>query len=450
MGRLRWPSREVEALQPATRWPGLMHYSGRPGAGNRIGADTDPADKCTTFPAGQSGWDRDRRHSDHTVRGRATLNTRQIRLTRPVVTWASDPIGVLHLGSADHHGGTGAGALTLGTGGAVSTGAGPWSFTAGSPPGSPNGMRVRRHDPGPRDPRPRCASAWTSSATTSRPTSARSSGGERSSSRPTWRPACWPGGAAGITIATTGSSATPAARAASGLIRGYGVSPVRPSRDDPMPQTLARRAPLHRQRGGPRRRDRHVRRPDRAVRPGGRAVGRRGDHARSSSPPAWPRSPPARSPWAWAAISPPAATPSTTPARSCARSARSRTCPTSRTDEVAEVFRTYGLTDAEIAPILRAFRKQPPGLGRFHDAVRAGPGGARPQARRCTSALTIAGSYIVGGLIPLSPYMRDQLTPTTRADRLGRGDAAGAAGVRLRQGPVHRHPALAQCRCRRC
>ena len=84
--------------------------------------------------------------------------------------------------------------------------------------------------------------------------------------------------------------------------------------------------------------------------------------------------------------------------------------------EVAEVFQHYGLTDAEIAPILRAFRNNHPAWVDF--MMRFELGLEEPDPRRAlSSALTIAGAYIAGGLIPLSPYMVHRLDPH-RAARL--------------------------------
>jgi vacuolar iron transporter family protein len=72
--------------------------------------------------------------------------------------------------------------------------------------------------------------------------------------------------------------------------------------------------------------------------------------------------------------------------------------------EVAEVFQRYGLTDAEIEPVLRAFRNNHPAWVDF--MMRFELGLEEPDPRRgLSSALTIAGAYIAGGLIPLSPYM---------------------------------------------
>ena len=72
--------------------------------------------------------------------------------------------------------------------------------------------------------------------------------------------------------------------------------------------------------------------------------------------------------------------------------------------EVAEVFQHYGLTDTEIAPILRAFRNNH--LAWVDFMMRFELGLEEPDPGRALwSALTIAGAYIAGGLIPLSPYM---------------------------------------------
>jgi vacuolar iron transporter family protein len=71
--------------------------------------------------------------------------------------------------------------------------------------------------------------------------------------------------------------------------------------------------------------------------------------------------------------------------------------------EVGVVFREYGLTDEEIAPIVKAFAARPADWVNFMMRFELGiekpvPGRAR------ISALTIALSYLVGGLIPLAPY----------------------------------------------
>ncbi len=73
-------------------------------------------------------------------------------------------------------------------------------------------------------------------------------------------------------------------------------------------------------------------------------------------------------------------------------------------EEVAEVFRGYGLNEAEIAPILDRFDNNHKAWVDF--MMRFELGLEKPEPKRAMqSALTIAGAYIVGGFIPLSPYV---------------------------------------------
>jgi len=74
--------------------------------------------------------------------------------------------------------------------------------------------------------------------------------------------------------------------------------------------------------------------------------------------------------------------------------------------EVAEVFQAYGLSDEETWPIVQALKRQPHNWVDF--MMRFELGLEKPDPRRAlTSALTIASAYVVGGLIPLSPYIFD-------------------------------------------
>ena len=73
-------------------------------------------------------------------------------------------------------------------------------------------------------------------------------------------------------------------------------------------------------------------------------------------------------------------------------------------DEVADVFREYGLKDDQIAPILDAFRANPKAWVDFMMRFELGLEEPHP-GRAFTSAGTIAGAYIAGGFIPLAPYM---------------------------------------------
>ncbi len=55
--------------------------------------------------------------------------------------------------------------------------------------------------------------------------------------------------------------------------------------------------------------------------------------------------------------------------------------PEVETEEVAGVFRDYGMDEKDIAPGGRGHLLRPEALGGFHDAVRAGVRRARPAAR---------------------------------------------------------------------
>lgn len=78
--------------------------------------------------------------------------------------------------------------------------------------------------------------------------------------------------------------------------------------------------------------------------------------------------------------------------------------PEIETEEVADVFRNYGLSEEEFQPVVNAIRAD---KNRWVDfMMRFELGLEKPNPSRARiSALTIALSYIVGGLIPLSPYL---------------------------------------------
>jgi VIT1/CCC1 family predicted Fe2+/Mn2+ transporter len=80
--------------------------------------------------------------------------------------------------------------------------------------------------------------------------------------------------------------------------------------------------------------------------------------------------------------------------------------------EVREVFASYGLTEQESIPIVEALSKRPQAWVDF--MMRFELGLEEPDPKRALrSALTIALSYILGGLFPLSPYFL--LSPATTA-----------------------------------
>jgi VIT1/CCC1 family predicted Fe2+/Mn2+ transporter len=72
--------------------------------------------------------------------------------------------------------------------------------------------------------------------------------------------------------------------------------------------------------------------------------------------------------------------------------------------EVGRVLQTYGLTAEQSEPVVEALSHHPKAWIDF--MMRFELGLEEPDPRRAvTSAATIAGSYIVGGMIPLMPYI---------------------------------------------
>jgi VIT1/CCC1 family predicted Fe2+/Mn2+ transporter len=78
--------------------------------------------------------------------------------------------------------------------------------------------------------------------------------------------------------------------------------------------------------------------------------------------------------------------------------------PDVETSEVADVFQSYGLTPVESKPIVDALIARPQAWIDF--MMRFELGLEKPNPRRAlTSAATIAGAYIAGGFVPLTPYL---------------------------------------------
>jgi VIT1/CCC1 family predicted Fe2+/Mn2+ transporter len=77
--------------------------------------------------------------------------------------------------------------------------------------------------------------------------------------------------------------------------------------------------------------------------------------------------------------------------------------PEQEAEEVASIFRSYGLKETTVQDAVTAIRSD---RDRWIDfMMRYELGLEKPDPKRAgISALTIAGSYIVGGLIPLAPY----------------------------------------------
>lgn len=78
--------------------------------------------------------------------------------------------------------------------------------------------------------------------------------------------------------------------------------------------------------------------------------------------------------------------------------------PDKEEEEVAEVFREYGLEDDQIKSITTTMRENPEKWVDFMMRFELGLEKPHPSRAR-KSAVTIAISYIVGGLIPLLPYL---------------------------------------------
>jgi VIT1/CCC1 family predicted Fe2+/Mn2+ transporter len=72
--------------------------------------------------------------------------------------------------------------------------------------------------------------------------------------------------------------------------------------------------------------------------------------------------------------------------------------------EVAAIFESYGLSAAESAPVVAALTRTPDAWVDFMMRFELGLEKPDP-GRAARSAITIAGSYVAGGLIPLSPYL---------------------------------------------
>jgi VIT1/CCC1 family predicted Fe2+/Mn2+ transporter len=72
--------------------------------------------------------------------------------------------------------------------------------------------------------------------------------------------------------------------------------------------------------------------------------------------------------------------------------------------EIYDIFHTYGVSEEESTPVLQALKRNPEAWVDFMMRFELGLEKPEPQRAR-NSAATIAGSYIVGGFIPLMPYI---------------------------------------------
>ncbi len=78
--------------------------------------------------------------------------------------------------------------------------------------------------------------------------------------------------------------------------------------------------------------------------------------------------------------------------------------PQKERDEVADVFRDFGMAEDDIKPVVAAISADP---NRWVDfMMRFELGFEEPEPKRArNSAITIALSYVIGGIVPLSSYM---------------------------------------------
>jgi VIT1/CCC1 family predicted Fe2+/Mn2+ transporter len=81
-----------------------------------------------------------------------------------------------------------------------------------------------------------------------------------------------------------------------------------------------------------------------------------------------------------------------------------RDLPETEAAEVAQFFRQYGLASEEYDPVVAGLRQRPAAWRDF--MMRFELGLEEPDPKRALrSAMTIAASYVVGGVIPLAPYL---------------------------------------------
>lgn len=72
-------------------------------------------------------------------------------------------------------------------------------------------------------------------------------------------------------------------------------------------------------------------------------------------------------------------------------------------DEITEIFQQYGVAAAECAGVIAALQRQPQAWVDF--MMRFELGLEKPEPHRAlASARNIAGAYVVGGMVPLTPY----------------------------------------------
>ena len=111
-------------------------------------------------------------------------------------------------------------------------------------------------------------------------------------------------------------------------------------------------------------------------------------------------------------------------------------------EEVAKVFRGYGMSEQQLEPVVAAIASDRKQWVDFMMRFELGLEEPDPKRAR-NSAATIAVSYVLGGLVPLAPYMIVGSLASALAAFRGR-DFVRPLHFRLRQGPAHRHLSLAR------
>jgi len=86
--------------------------------------------------------------------------------------------------------------------------------------------------------------------------------------------------------------------------------------------------------------------------------------------------------------------------------------PQAEAQEIVDLFAAYGLTPEEISPVVEGLKRTPKAWRDFMMKFELGLEQPDP-SRALKSAITIAVAYIVGGLIPLMPYVL--ITKTSEA-----------------------------------
>ncbi len=81
-----------------------------------------------------------------------------------------------------------------------------------------------------------------------------------------------------------------------------------------------------------------------------------------------------------------------------------RDIPDIEAQEVSDILQNYGMNEDESKPVVEAIRKKPKEWVDFMMRFELGLEEPNPK-RALISAITIAGAYIVGGFIPLGPYI---------------------------------------------